>query len=114
MLSGSTGGRDPGFLLHSAGRRQTRPVDSVGCLHPGRQLRPVGCRQLGQPARQNAQDLIAKPGYLGFFGTARNTHHVGIYLGNDKMANAPYTGANARTDPVSSHSDLVGYYTLGS
>ncbi|GAA1051319.1 hypothetical protein GCM10009569_34380 [Arthrobacter russicus] len=51
---------------------------------------------------------------MGFFGTARNTHHVGIYLGNDKMANAPYTGANARTDPVSSHSDLVGYYTLGS
>lgn len=55
-----------------------------------------------------------KPGDLAFFGTAGNTHHVGIYLGNDKMANAPYTGVNVRIDPVSSHSDLVGYYTLGS
>ncbi|WP_080503753.1 C40 family peptidase [Renibacterium salmoninarum] len=54
-----------------------------------------------------------KPGDLAFFGKLSDTHHVGIYLGNDKMANAPYTGVNVRIGTVSSHSDLVGYYTLG-
>lgn len=51
----------------------------------------------------------ARAGDLVFFGTSSsNTHHVGVYIGNNKMINAPKTGFNIRTDTL--HSDLVGYY----
>ena len=44
--------------------------------------------------QQNIGALISRanlrPGDLVFFGTP--AHHVGIYIGNDKMINAPHTG----------------------
>lgn len=40
----------------------------------------------------------AQPGDLVFFGSP--IHHVGIYLGNGKMVDAPYTGADVRIESV--------------
>ncbi|GAA2394818.1 C40 family peptidase [Nonomuraea africana] len=52
-----------------------------------------------------------RPGDLVFFGK-RKTHHVGIYLGNGQMMNAPETGAVVRVDDVEGRKDLRGYYRL--
>jgi hypothetical protein len=40
----------------------------------------------------------AQPGDLLFFGSP--AHHVGIYVGNGQMLNAPHTGADVRVEPV--------------
>ena len=46
----------------------------------------------------------AQPGDLVFFagsdGTNTSPGHVGIYIGNGQMIDAPYTGAAVRVDPV--------------
>ncbi|MCF2531180.1 C40 family peptidase [Yinghuangia soli] len=39
------------------------------------------------------------PGDLVFYGTTTNIHHVGLYIGNGLMVDAPYTGALVRTEP---------------
>ncbi|WNV86700.1 NlpC/P60 family protein [Umezawaea sp. Da 62-37] len=51
------------------------------------------------------------PGDLVFFGaSASNTTHVGVYIGNGRMIEAPNTGSDVKENPVSSHPKLVGYY----
>jgi hypothetical protein len=46
----------------------------------------------------------AQPGDLVFYpgtdGTASAPGHVGIYIGNGEMIDAPFTGADVRVDPV--------------
>jgi peptidoglycan DL-endopeptidase CwlO len=42
-----------------------------------------------RPHMQRAGDLV-------FFGAPRNVHHMGIYVGNGWMINAPHTGARVR------------------
>ncbi|MEU8244742.1 C40 family peptidase [Nonomuraea sp. NPDC048916] len=58
----------------------------------------------------------ARPGDLVFFGKITKkrvkTHHVGIYLGDGKMINAPETGAVVRIDPIGRIRDFVGFYRL--
>lgn len=42
-----------------------------------------------------------QPGDLVFFGTSRSTvDHVGIYIGDGLMVNAPHAGAVVRLDPI--------------
>ena len=45
-----------------------------------------------------------RPGDLVFFATdptqPATIHHVGMWIGNGQMVNAPYTGANVRIDDV--------------
>ena len=54
--------------------------------------------------QQNVGELISRanlqPGDLVFFGTP--AHHVGIYVGNGKMINAPHTGAVITIQSLSS------------
>ena len=45
-----------------------------------------------------------EPGDLVFYGSP--IHHVGIYVGNGDMIDAPYTGASVRIDPL--QSDYAG------
>ncbi len=45
-----------------------------------------------------------QPGDLVFYGNP--IHHVGIYVGNGDMIDAPYTGVSVRIDPL--QSDYVG------
>ncbi|MEU7004788.1 NlpC/P60 family protein [Nonomuraea sp. NPDC046570] len=58
----------------------------------------------------------ARPGDLVFYGKIKKkrlrTHHVGIYLGNGKMMNAPETGAVVRVDDVDRLKDFAGYFRL--
>ncbi|WP_404814437.1 C40 family peptidase [Clostridium algoriphilum] len=54
--------------------------------------------------QQNVGTLVSRvnlqPGDLVFFG--RPAHHVGIYVGNGKMINAPHTGAVIRIQTLNS------------
>lgn len=54
--------------------------------------------------QQNVGTLVSrdnlKPGDLVFFGTP--AHHVGIYVGNGNMINAPHTGAVIRVQTLNS------------
>lgn len=53
----------------------------------------------------------AVPGDLVFFGKNRKrTSHVGIYLGEGKMMNAPETGAVVRVDDIDRVKGFLGFY----
>lgn len=53
----------------------------------------------------------AQPGDLLFFagsdGTASSPGHVGIYVGNGEMIDAPYTGTTVQVQPLSSAGSIV-------
>ena len=40
------------------------------------------------------------PGDLVFFGSGDYADHVGIYIGDSAMVDAPYTGADVRVDTI--------------
>ena len=46
--------------------------------------------------------------YAGSDGSLTAPGHVGIYLGNGAIIDAPYTGANVRFDPLTSLGGYVG------
>ena len=41
-----------------------------------------------------------EPGDLVFFGTTANVHHVGLYVGDGQMLDAPHTGTVVRVEPL--------------
>ena len=59
--------------------------------------------QYAGTARVDRSDL--QPGDLLFFGTP--IHHVGMYIGNGQMVEAPYTGSEVRVNSIA-RSDYVG------
>jgi len=56
-------------------------------------------------AQQQASTPVSlgnlRPGDLIFFGDASYSYHVGIYVGDGQMIDAPYTGAVVRYDSIS-------------
>jgi cell wall-associated NlpC family hydrolase len=56
-----------------------------------------------------------EPGDLVFFGSSPTTvHHVGMYVGDGMMVDAPYTGAVVRFDRVQSGGSIVGVTAPGA
>ena len=51
----------------------------------------------------------AQPGDLVFFGGEGTAHHVGIYMGNDQMIDAPESGTKVRIDKVSTWGETATY-----
>jgi peptidoglycan DL-endopeptidase CwlO len=68
----------------------------------GVQLPRVSRDQYKAGGHLNVRD--AQPGDLMFYAYDRNDprtiHHVFLYLGNDQMVEAPYSGQNVRVQPV--------------
>src|ERR1019366_7468084 len=56
------------------------------------------------------------PGDLVFFGSGRYADHVGIYVGDGAMVDAPYTGADVRIDtfPMSGGATGAKQVVLGA
>ncbi len=50
-----------------------------------------------------------RPGDLVFFGKPSDIDHVGIYIGNGEMIEAPFTGHVIRKSRVNYRGDIVGY-----
>jgi cell wall-associated NlpC family hydrolase len=65
--------------------------------------------QWGETSRVPLSQL--QPGDLVFFGAdGPSSHHVGLYVGNNTMINAPHEGASVRYDNIYSFgSDLLPY-----
>jgi cell wall-associated NlpC family hydrolase len=63
--------------------------------------------QYSETRRVELGDL--QPGDLVFFGdTGETSHHMGLYVGNDQMIEAPFTGANVRYASIW-RSDIVPF-----
>ena len=63
--------------------------------------------QWAETARVAISDL--RPGDLVFYGSSGpNSHHMGLYVGDGQMIEAPYTGANVRYASIY-RSDLLPY-----
>lgn len=91
------GGTDPATGLDCSGLVQ-RVFADLGTSVPRTSQEQA---TVGTPVASVAD---AQPGDLVFYagsdGTASAPGHVGIYIGNGQMIDAPYTGANVRVDPV--------------
>lgn len=57
-------------------------------------------------ATQRVTQTEAQPGDLIFFGSP--IHHVGMYIGDGRMVEAPYTGSQVRLNDAFVRSDIVG------
>lgn len=71
--------------------------------HGGVSLPHNSGMQYNATARVDRSDI--EPGDLLFFGSP--IHHVGMYIGNGQMVEAPYSGAQVRVGSIS-RSDYVG------
>jgi cell wall-associated NlpC family hydrolase len=76
--------------------------------HAGVQLPRVAQAQYDAGPRLPA-GTVPRRGDLVFFGAVTNVHHVGIYLGDGRMVDAPHTGAHVRTEPVAGFGHIAGY-----
>jgi peptidoglycan DL-endopeptidase CwlO len=77
-------------------------LTSWAYLQAGVRLPRTSAVQWSAGATVAAGDLL--PGDLVFFGTdaldPRTIHHVGMYVGQGLMVNAPFTGAQVRVEPL--------------
>ncbi|MCD2187845.1 C40 family peptidase [Actinomycetospora soli] len=55
-----------------------------------------------------------EPGDLVLFGSATDTHHVAIYLGDGRIVHAPDTGQNVQVGSLSDFDDVAGFYRVES
>jgi cell wall-associated NlpC family hydrolase len=91
---------------------KTKGFDCSGLLQysvyqaTGRQIPRVAQAQYA--AAKPVSIVNAKPGDAIFFGTPKNVHHVGIYLGDGKFIEAPHTGAVVRISTLADRKDIVG------
>ncbi len=106
----------------SPGGQDGRTINGFDCsgltvyafAQAGVKLPRLAATQAGVGTRIPASAGVGalKPGDLvlyGYIPTRNSTiRHVGIYLGNGQMINAPRPGANVRVDSVSSMSDYAG------
>ncbi|MFJ8870548.1 NlpC/P60 family protein [Streptomyces sp. NPDC102473] len=106
----------------SPGGQDGRTVTGFDCsgltlyafARAGVRLPRTAAEQAGAGRRIPASAGVSalKPGDLVFYGyiPTRNStiHHVGIYLGNGQMINAPKPGTRVRVESVSSMSDYAG------
>lgn len=54
-----------------------------------------------------------RPGDLVFYGTSKNIHHVGLYLGSGTMLHAPNSRSVIRFDKIDYMSDYYGATRIG-
>jgi len=67
--------------------------------------------QYDETAKLSA-DARLTPGDLLFFGGGpSDVTHVGIFIGNDQMVDAPHTGADVRVESYGGWTDFVGATT---
>jgi cell wall-associated NlpC family hydrolase len=108
------GGTDPATGLDCSGLVQRVFADlGVSVPRTSQEQATIGT-PVASLADAQAGDLVFFP---GSDGTAASPGHVGIYLGNGKMIDAPYTGADVRVDPVGVPTAIrrvVGTATVGS
>ncbi|HUO49658.1 MAG TPA: C40 family peptidase, partial [Acidimicrobiales bacterium] len=63
---------------------------------------------------QVAPGSVAVPGDLVFFGSGpTDVHHVGMFVGDGLMVDAPYTGAVVRLDRIAGFGPVVGVTNPG-
>lgn len=102
------GGESPGKAFDCSGLTQWTYSQN------GVQIPRTSQQQWADPSGTNFQDVTqAQPGDLVFFvggdGTQTAPGHVGIYIGNGMMIDAPHTGSSVRLDNVQSFGGLVGF-----
>lgn len=98
--NGSDGSRIRGFDCSGLTLHALAQVGITGVVHSATwqwlNAEELGGRQI--PASQGIGALRA--GDLVFFGGGRYMHHVGIYIGDNKMFNAARPGTDLRVDPM--------------
>lgn len=106
------GGGLKGPTLGTAQGAKTKGFDCSSLLQysvyqaTGKKIPRVAQAQYGAATPISIQ--AAKPGDAIFFGTTKNVHHVGIYLGDGKFIEAPHTGAVVRVSTLADRKDIVG------
>ncbi|MCD9899732.1 NlpC/P60 family protein [Streptomyces sp. MT29] len=118
---GNAGGKSRGVCCSPGGQdgRQVVGFDVSGLTvyafaRAGVRLPRLAADQAGVGTRipASAGYKALKPGDLVFFGYIPTRHssiyHVGIYLGDGQMINAPRPGKPVRIDPVSSMGGFAG------
>ncbi|MFD3941783.1 NlpC/P60 family protein [Streptomyces sp. NPDC058579] len=109
---GNASGPTNGFCCSPNGRSGAgiRGFDCSGLVvyayaKTGVSLPRTAAQQYAASEHVSPRDL--RPGDLVFYGTAAaNIHHVGIYIGDGLMINAPRPGTDVRTDPIKALPDL--------
>lgn len=66
--------------------------------------RPIASALGGMGIAVSADQAL--PGDVVYFNEKGSTDHVGIYVGNGQMIDAPHTGANVEVDPIRGYTSI--------